>query len=337
MPIRLKDIADDLNLSKMTISKVLSGQTDISAETTARVLQRVKELNYIPNATANSLRTGKTRTLGLVVPSLRETRMAEIAGGIAETTRADQYGLIVCETQGEPELENQQIEMLLSRQVDAVLLVSNQDTNAFGEHTQRNAKTRFVFIDRKPVGKPGVFVGADEEAIGYVACEHLLHSGYKRVAYLRGPRTAIGDLRAKGFRQAMSDRKLTPQLNLLLDTAGSGESEYRRASQAMKRLLEARVRPDCVMAYTDVMALAAMDTALAHRIKVPEEMGFVGCGNDIALCEMRVSLTSVDMRGLEIGQKAARMATRAARDERSSGARSTLVSPRLVKRTSSAR
>ena len=70
MRVRLKDIAKDLNLSKMTISKVLRGQTDISDETKARVLKRVKELKYIPNISASSLRTGQTKTMGLILPSM---------------------------------------------------------------------------------------------------------------------------------------------------------------------------------------------------------------------------------------------------------------------------
>ena len=77
MAIRLQDIADDLNLSKMTISKVLRGQTDVSAETKARVLQRVRELNYRPNISARSLRTGQTYMTGFVVPSLDDRRIAD--------------------------------------------------------------------------------------------------------------------------------------------------------------------------------------------------------------------------------------------------------------------
>jgi len=88
MAIRLQDIADELKLSKMTISKVLRGQTDVSAETKARVLKRVKELNYRPNISARSLRTGQTHSVGMVVWSLSDPSVSSIVRGINEVFRA---------------------------------------------------------------------------------------------------------------------------------------------------------------------------------------------------------------------------------------------------------
>src|SRR5579863_5830261 len=88
MRVRLKDIAADLNLSKMTISKVLRGQTDISEATKARVLKRVRELKYIPNLSASSLRTGETKTMGLVLPTIGDPCLAQIAAGVTRAVRA---------------------------------------------------------------------------------------------------------------------------------------------------------------------------------------------------------------------------------------------------------
>jgi len=337
MPVRLKDIADDLNLSKMTISKVLRGQTDISAETKARVLQRVKELKYIPNINANSLRTGQTMTAGLILPSLRDSNLSEIAEGVAEVIHADGYGLLVGDSRNDPELEQRQIEMFLSRQVDAILLVSAQETIEFFEQMHTPRKTNLVFINRRPPGVTERFVGLQEEEVGRIACEHLLLCGCKRVAYLRGPRTAIGDLRAKGYRKAISDRRLTFQPHLVVDTMGTGETEYRRGFQAMTKLMAARSRPDGVMAYTDIMAAGAMDAALRAGVKIPAEIMFAGCGNDSLLCDMRVPLTSIDLCSREIGQKAGRMALRLNAAEKGSSGRVSLLKPRLVKRLSTAR
>src|SRR5580658_5363622 len=120
MPIRLKDIAAELNLSKMTISKVLRGQTDVSEDTKARVLQRARELNYRPNTTARSLRTGQTFMMGLIVPSMGDAYLCDVSRGISQAIRSAGFGLVVCPSQEDPELEQQQIELLLSRQVDAL-------------------------------------------------------------------------------------------------------------------------------------------------------------------------------------------------------------------------
>ena len=112
----------------------------------------------------------------------------------------------------------------------------------------------------------------------------------------------MGDLRSKGYRLAMSDHGLTAQPDLMIDNMGSGESEYKRGSDAMVRLLARRGRPEGVMTYTDVMAIGAMDAARSHGVKIPEEMRFIGCGNDSRLCEIGVSLSSIDIRGQELGR-----------------------------------
>jgi LacI family transcriptional regulator len=337
MPVRLKDIADDLNLSKMTISKVLRGQTDVSAETKARVLQRVKELKYIPNLTANSLRTGQTMTMGLILPSIRELPFAEIAEGLAQAIHADGYSLSIGDTRNDPEQEQRHVEFLLSRQVDALLIVSTQEASTFLDKMHNPRATRVVFIHHKPAGISEGFVGRHEEEVGRIACEHLIAAGSKRIAYLRGPRTAVADLQYKGFRQALSDAGIPFQQTLVLESTGTGDSQYRRGFQAMQRLLAQRRRPEAVMAYTDMIAIGAIDAALEHGINIPGEILVIGSGNDPHLCAMRIPLSSIELSSHEIGQKAGRMALRMIRGGPSPAARKILVPPRLIQRTSTTR
>jgi LacI family transcriptional regulator len=337
MLVRLKDIADDLNLSKMTISKVLRGQTDISDATKARVLKRVKELKYIPNISASSLRTGQTKTMGLILPSMGKSYLGDVAAGINRTVSPAGYSLIVCSSQNDVEIEQRQIEVFLSLQVDALLIISTQETTTFFEQLQKPKKMPLIFVDHKPSGTTQNFVGVREEDVGRIACEHLISCGCRRIAYIRGPRTAMGDLRSKGYRQAMSDHGLTAQPDLMIDNMGSGESEYKCGSDAMVRLLARRGRPEGVMTYTDVMAIGAMDAARSHGVKIPEEMRFIGCGNDSLLCEIGVSLSSIDIRGQELGQRAGRLALRSIAAGHKAGIHKVIVAPKLVKRESSAR
>jgi LacI family transcriptional regulator len=337
MPVRLKDIADDLNLSKMTISRVLRGQTDVSAETKARVLQRVKELRYRPNAMARSLRTGQTSTLGLIVPSLRETYFSELARGVDQMVRSEGYGLAVCLTDGDAELEQRQIELLLARQVDALLVVSVQETTTFFEGLAIGESVPLVFVNRKVPGSTRSFVGLYEERVGRTAAEHLISVGCRRLAYLRGPRTPAGDLRYNGFREALHEAELPYHADLVIDGMGAEAAEYKRGFDGMRRLLSSRIRPDGLMAYTDMMAVGAMDAALSRGIRIPEGIAFVGSGNETRLCEMRIALSSVDAAGDEVGRKAGRLALQLISDTSKAGSRRILVSPKLVQRSSSLR
>jgi LacI family transcriptional regulator len=335
MRVRLKDIAEDLNLSKMTISKVLRGQTDISDETKARVLKRVKELKYIPNISASSLRTGQTKTIGLVLPSIGSSYLSEIVSGVNEVVNAENYGLIVASSQEDADFEQRQIEIFLSLQVDALLVVSLQETSAFFDQMQSSRKMPIIFVEQRPPGTVESFVGLHDVEVGRIACEHLIQCGCKRVAYLRGPRTAAGDMRAKGYRQALIERELGLQPDLIIESMHSEKSEYERGYQATTRLLERRGRPDGVMAYTDMMAIGAMDAAASTGIRIPEEIRLVGCGDDQLLCAMKIPLTSINIGGREQGAKAAQLALRAIGNISRKGTHKILVKPRLVKRRSS--
>jgi LacI family transcriptional regulator len=331
MPVRLKDIAAELNLSKMTISKVLRGQTDVSEHTKARVLQRARELNYRPNTTARSLRTGQTFIMGLIVPSMGDSHFGDVAQGVMQSIRSAGYGLVVCPSQDEEELE-QQIDLLLSRQVDALLIVSLEESATFMERLSKEQTTPLIFINRRFPGAAGSFVGIDEEQVGHIACKHLIGLGSKRIAYLRGPHTSIGDLRYAGFRAALSDAGLAFHPELVVDAMGAERSEYRRGFDGMQRLLKGRGRPDGVMAYSDMIAVGTMDASLNHGLRIPESIRFVGSGNDVKVCEMRIPLSSVAIQGYELGQKAGRMALRMAGKSGFKGTRKVLVMPQLVER-----
>jgi LacI family transcriptional regulator len=181
------------------------------------------------------------------------------------------------------------------------------------------------------------FVGVHEREVGRLAAEHLISVGCRRVAYLRGPRTLIGDLRYTGFREALREAGLPHHADLVLDGMGAEAAEYQRGFDAMMRLMSGRVRPDGVMAYTDMMAVGAMDAALSRRVRIPEGIAFVGSGNDTKICEMRIALSSVDTAAHEVGQKAGRMALRLVSGNGGSGARKILIHPKLVKRSSTMR
>lgn len=335
MRVRLKDIAKDLNLSKMTISKVLRGQADISDATKARVLKRVKELKYIPNISASSLRTGQTKTLGLVLPSIGKTYLSDIVTGISQVTGAQGYGLIVASSEEDADYEQRQIEIFLSLQVDALLVISVQETATYFEQMQKSRKVPVIFIDHRPAGALESYVGVHDEEVGALACEHLIQCGCKRIAYLRGSRTAAADMRARGYRQALSDHGLAVRPDLVVESMHFETSEYERGHAAMMRLLGRRGRPDGVMAATDMVALGAMDAAGSQGIKIPEDMRFVGCGDDASLCSMKIPLTSINIAGRELGAKAGQLALAAIAGGNGNKPQRVLLEPKLVKRNSS--
>lgn len=330
MAIRLQDIADDLKLSKMTISKVLRGQTDVSAETKARVLKRMQELNYRPNISARGLRTGQTYCVGMVAPTLADAGVAQMVRGINEVLRPAGYSLVVSSVDGDAEMEEREVELHLARQVDALIVVPPNDA-ASTPQVLKTTTVPVIYAGTSPPRASGLSVALREPEVGQVAAEYLLERRCRRMAYLRGPRTAVADERFAGYLEALRTAGAAVRQEWIAETQ-PGESDYRSGFAAIKRLFTGRTRPDGVVAYTDLLAAGARDALQEAGVEVPRMVQVIGCGNVAEVCETRMGLTSVDLVQEEIGRRVARMALKRIGEKGESGLRNTVISPRVAPR-----
>ena len=147
MATTMKDIALDLGVSVVTVSKVLRNHQDIGDETRRRVLDRVKELNYTPNLAARGLVTGKTYLIGLVVPDLLHPYFAEIAKSLAHVFQKKGYCLMISTSEEDPKLEEREIDRFLGRRLDALIIASSRFDSAIFERIQHQGPP-LVMIDR---------------------------------------------------------------------------------------------------------------------------------------------------------------------------------------------
>ena len=186
-PVRLKDIARDLNVSVMTVSKVVRGCADVGAETRGRVLARIKELNYQPNWVARSLAARRTFMIGLIVPDLMHSFFAEIAKGVSGAIRPLGYDVVICNSEENGDLESSEVDRLLGRQVDGLVLASAQPPSSLAVFDRMEARgIPYVLIDRRFANVHAPYVGADDEAIGRLATQHLIDRGCRRSRTHRG-------------------------------------------------------------------------------------------------------------------------------------------------------
>ena len=337
MATRLKDIANDLGLSIATISKVLRDHPDIPGETRRRVLKRMRELNYQPNFAARSLVTGRTWTLGLIVPDLLHPFFAEIAKAISVETRTRGYSLLISSSDEDPELEVQEIKLLLARRVDVIMIASAQwSVDSFRMIEEH--KTPYILIDRRFPGLDANFVGVDDEAVGSIATSHLIEQGCRRIAHIRGPEvsTAIG--RLEGYRRVLASYNLTPLPGHIVSLGVSGDHRGEKGGyEAARKLLASEPRPDGVFCFNDPSALGAMRALLDLGLRIPEDVAVVGCGNLSYSDFLRVSLSSVDQGSESIGKSAADLALRLARKKEPLRPKAELITPHMVVRASSQR
>jgi LacI family transcriptional regulator len=329
--IRLKDIARDLNVSVITVSKALRGNTDISEATRQRVLARMKELDYQPNMIARGLATGHSSIVGLIVPDLLNPFFAELARSLGGALRQRDYGLILASSEENPEIEQAEIRMMLARGVDALLLSSCQVT--LQGFLSVHQPTPFVLVDRPFPQLRANFVGADDYAGGKLATEHLLQIGRKRLAYIGSPDLGPAADRFRGYRNALLDRGIETRDKFVISGAIVNDPADNAGYQMMQQLLRAKPLPNGVFCHNDVIAIGAMKATLDAGLAVPGDIAFVGFDNVRYSQYLPIPLTSIDQSTPQLSEAAAQLALDliARKIEKP---KTILLAPRLVVRQS---
>ena len=329
----MKDIAHDLGISIVTVSKVLRDHPDISAETRDRVLKKMKEVNYRPNLAARALVTGRTYSIGLVVPDLVHPFFGEVAKGMSRVLRKKGYNLIISSSEEDPELEQQEVEQLLARRVDALIIASAQTSMQMFRRIEEQ-KTPYVLVDRKFAGLSANFTGVDDEAAGRIATEHLISLKRRRIAHIGGPAVSTAAGRRDGYRTALAAHRIALNPVLLIDREHGDDSSDRSGYDAMRKLLSLSPLPDAVFCYNDPTAMGAMEAIFERGLRIPEDIAIVGCGNVRYAGFLRVPLTTIDQQSEEIGDRSAKLALAQIEAKGAARPKTVLLEPRLVVRQS---
>jgi len=334
VPVRMKDIAEDLGVSLMTVSKALRNHHDVGEETRQRVLRRAQELNYQPNLTARGLASRRSFLIGLVVPDMMHSFFAEIARGAADELEPLGYQILIANSGERADRELEQIRSFMGRGVDGLILASAAvDAGGPLAEALGASGVRYVLIDRAIAGLSANFVGVDNEEIGYLATAHLIEQGCTRVAHIRGLAVSTGTGRLRGYRRALESHGLAAPDGYV----SGGEYEDGAGYSAMRRLLELQPRPDGVFCYNDPVAAGAMKAILEAGLEIPGDIAVIGAGNVHYSDLLRVPLSTIDQSSGLIGQTAAGLLTDGMRAKGPLAPRSVLFPPQLVVRASSRR
>lgn len=305
MAVRLKDIALDLGVSTVTVSKVLRGQADVGQKTRERVLKRMSELNYQPNMLARALASGRAHAVGLVVPDLIHPFFGEFARSLAGVLRSEGLVLVLASSEEDPDIEDQEIQTLLARGVDVLLVAScrpaDHPPGALAETT-----TPVLLIDRHFPALPTDFVGTNDVMIGELAARHLVGIGRRRIAHIGGRGISPTADRLKGFQRVLGAAGIDLPDAYVITRDGFDESGDATGYHAMQELLSLPEPPDAVFCYNDLSAIGAMDAAMQAGLHIPQDIAFIGCGNLLYADYLRVPLTSVDQSSHRLGAMAAK-------------------------------
>ena len=298
----LKEIAGKLNLSVGTVSKALKDYPDISQTTKDRVKALVKELNYKPNSFAQNLRNRESKIIGLIIPQVVHHFFANIILGVTQAAEKKGYLVIVLESTESYEIEKNHIDLLLKRNVDGLLLSLADNTIKYS-HINEIIKmgVPIVLYDKISKSIDCHKVVIDDKKAAYNATKHLIDSGCKKIAHVRGPlkpQTTID--RFLGYKNALKAHHIPFDKSLVFETKDLSFDDGQKI--ALDIIKDKKV--DGVFAFTDLLAAGVLKGLLEADVRIPEDISVIGFSNWLITKMTSPTLSTVDQPGYEMGKQA---------------------------------
>lgn len=271
----IKDVAERAGVSITTVSHVINETRFVSDDLRERVLNAMNELNYRPNTLARSLRSGRSRTIGLVIPDISNLFFAEISRKIEDKGFEHGYSVILCNTDDDREKEKSYIDVLLEKQVDGIIFIS---AGASKENIldQVDMGIPVVITDRDIPNLPSDVVLIDNHEGGYEATRYLANLNHRRIACITGPSLMTPSaLRVEGYKDALKDAGIPIDESLICQ----GDFRYESGETCMRNLLNNPQPPSAVFVCNDMMALGAMRAIHEAGKRIPDQISLIGFDN----------------------------------------------------------
>jgi LacI family transcriptional regulator len=301
---RLKDIAQRAGLAIMTVSKALRDKPDVSEATKARVKLLAQQMGYVPDSTAQGLRTRNTRLFGLVISSMTNPIYARVVMAIEERAYELGYDVLLAHTLNLPEREEACLRRLLGRRVEGLFIAPVYRLAAEAPIYQEVAARRIptvVLGHTAPFCSQFANVETDDLLASYAVTQHLLKLGHKRIAFFAGPlATPWTQERFEGYRRALRENGLEVDDRLVFQAGRTIEDGAKAASQMINESSDATA----VQAINDVVAVGCAETLLGHGYRIPEDISVAGFGNILLGAHFRVALTTTKQPKFRLGAAA---------------------------------
>ena len=328
----IREIAELAGVSIATVSRVMNGREDVSAETRELVQRIVRERGYTTNRSARGLSAGKTGLIGGTVPMLHYPYFSYLLAGVAEALYEEDMRLVLCPTMHEHEREVTLLERLMHGTTDGAVIILPEESSDELE-LLLNHGYRFVVIDpllplndRIPAVSAAHSAGADQ------AMKHLLSLGHRRIGAITGPAgwKATEDQR-RGYYSGLAGAGIAPDPELEVEA----NFEVAGGATAAAQLLELDDPPTAIFAFNDNMAIGAMQTARARGVRVPDELSIVGFDDLEEAGIVTPALTTIRQPLAEMGRIAVSLLLRLL-DNQSIEALHVELATRLIVRESTA-
>ncbi|HBK32137.1 MAG TPA: LacI family transcriptional regulator [Porphyromonadaceae bacterium] len=306
MSCSLKDIAEDLKLSKTTVSWVLSGngnRRNISIETQELVKKRAREMNYEPNLLAKSLSKGITHTLGLIIPSISDLFYAQIAKAIELEAWKNNFSVIFCSSESDPQKEFDLIRMLKQKQVDGLIIApTKKNDNQIKQLIVE--KYPFVLFDRYYPNLNTNYVIINNEESAYNVVKRVIAEGRRKIAIITtNSYLLLMKMRYNGYKKALEEAGIKVDENLLIEV---NVTDYENElNKVLYELLSHYPDIDGFFFTTHILAIETIKYLYKHFDNVTKRFGFACMHEEPLLHVLAPNLKIARMPVQEIGQMAA--------------------------------
>jgi LacI family transcriptional regulator len=299
--ITIEDVAQAAGVSTATVSRVLSKPEVVRPDTRERVMSAVRRLDYQPDAAARALASGRTHTVGCVIPTLDHAIFARSTQAMQTTLARAGYQLLVASHEYDPSTEFEVVQVLKQRGVDALVLVGTDHSPGLWKALRAWNKPSLLTWSCDP-RLPSI--GFDNEAAGRVATEHLLALGHRRIGVISGL-TAHNDRarsRIEGVRQALKRAGLKLSPSLLTEQVFN----LNGGRSGLRALMAARQPPTAVFCGNDLLATGALLEAQRMGLKVPHQLSICGVDNHELSEAIEPGLTTIDLPTRDLGRISAK-------------------------------
>lgn len=302
--ITIKDIAKELGISPSTVSRALKNHPDISNATKRAVNDLARQLKYKPNEIALSLRHSKSNIIGVIVPEVVHYFFSSVISGIDDLAYANDYNVMVAQTNEDFEREVHSTLGMLSSRVAGILVSVSKNTKNFDHlnNLEQNG-IPLVFFDRVCPEIETDKVVVDDFDGAYRAVEHLIKTGCRRIVHFgAGQHMLIGKNRQNGYLHALYKYGIPIDDSLIFKC-----DDYNEAMHLTEKLIRSGKKPDAIFAVNDMTAIGALSVIKSMGLKVPEDISIIGFTNGLISTMTDPPLSTVEQHGYEMGQIAVRL------------------------------
>ncbi len=327
----IKDVAALAGVSFTTVSHVVNRTRPVSRSAREKVEHAIRQLNYVPSGVARSLKVRATSTIGLLVPNSTNPYFAELARGIETRCERNGYCVFLCNSDDDPEKQRNYLRALREKRIDGLVIASAGDNYSLMQGLHDN-HVPVVIVDREVEGVAADLVEIDHEAGAYVATQHLLALGHRRIGCISGPSSmAVGTLRVAGFRRAMAEAGVPVPAEAVVESDFSSPGGYYAGSRLFANLM-----PTAIFAGNDMMGIGVLRAAAERGIRVPQDCSVIGF-DDIELSRyVYPALSTVGQSIPQLGEQAAQLLLDRISGMATGTPRRQIVAPQLTLRESTA-